>query len=162
MTTGSTQPKHRSTAQHARRGFTLTETMLVLAIIAVVASIAVPRYDGAVARYRCDLAARRLASDLQMARAQARATSAPIEVVINKNSYTIHNIPALDESGATYHVDLSQAPYAVAIKHSLGNPAKIVFNPYGVPNQGAAVVVSANRHTRTVTLDAHSGVAQVE
>src|SRR5690606_27031377 len=62
-------------AQPLRRGFSLLELVMVLTIIAILAAIATPRYANAMARYRADLAARRIAADLLLAQRLARTES---------------------------------------------------------------------------------------
>src|SRR3954468_24220391 len=88
--------------------FSLFELLFVIAIIAIVAAMAMPRYGRSVARYRAECAAKRVAADLALARSTAKAVSAERIVTFNTvaGSYTL---------GAVRHLDHSSAPYTVTL-----------------------------------------------
>ena len=69
-----------------RRGFTLLELVLVVAILGVVAAIAAPRYGNAIQNYRANAAAQRLRADLEYARARAKSTSSSRTVTVSPGS----------------------------------------------------------------------------
>src|SRR2546423_11308670 len=79
-----------------RRAFSLIEMVLVLAILAMVSAIAVPRYAGSIARYRAETAARRVAADLALAAAHAADAGKPQLVVFVARSYQMPGMPHLD------------------------------------------------------------------
>lgn len=151
-----------------RRAFSLVEIVLVLAIMAVLAAIAAPRYGASIANYRALLAAHRLASDVTLARSAARAASASRSVVLDVNggSYSIPGLAALDGRGSGYAVKLADAPYSAAIKSVVfTNPSAtttLTFDGFGVPDGGATIVVGSGNWTRTVLVDAASGAATVK
>jgi prepilin-type N-terminal cleavage/methylation domain-containing protein len=151
----------------ADRGFSLVELAIVAAILAIGAAVAAPRYSGAVARYRAQSAARRIAADIQMAQALARSTSSGRRVIFgfkpNAYALTDSTTPA---SSATYQVDLADAPcHARIISVTLGNgdlTQTVAFDGYGRPRTSATVVVASGGAQATVEMAAESGAVQAK
>src|SRR5690349_12774102 len=86
--------------------FSLIELVLVIAIIAVVGAIALPRYSNSLHNYRATLAAKRIATDLQMAQFRARAlsTTRTVAFTVTGSTYQIAGESDLTKSGSTYTV----------------------------------------------------------
>lgn len=146
--------------------FTLIELVLVIATIAVLSAIAVPRYADSLARYRADLAAKRVAADLMLARSNARTTSS-VQVVnfaTPADGYTLTGIAAPDGGAGDYAVRLSDEPYGATLGTvAFGDPpaTSVSFDRYGTPNAGGNVVVKAGRYQKTVSVDIVNGKAVV-
>jgi len=140
--------------------FTLLEVVMVLVIVAIVAAIAVPRYAAALHRYRAEHAARRIAADLEYARALARQSSATQRVVFDADAdtYTLPGRADLDHPKETYTVDLADAPYRADLAAaSFGAAATAVFDGFGMPRVGGAVKVAAGGYVYLVTVDGETG-----
>ena len=132
-------------------GFTLLEICIVLAIMAIVAAIAAPRYGSAVGRYQAKVAARSIVTDLSFARDRARTTSASQVVTFSPdtNEYQIPGVVDLKESSPNYTVRLSGDPYnAQLVSADFGGSNSVTFNGYGVPSSGGAVVVGTPRASK--------------
>lgn len=144
-----------------RPGFSLVELVMVMAILAVMAAIAIPRYAQAAARYRAALAAHRVVVDLALARDRARSssTSRTITFDLAAHRYSmVHGLTAAIEAV----VELDLAPYAVTIESAdFGGDAVVKFNGYGQPDSGGVVQVRCGDTWRSVVLDAASGEAVV-
>ena len=139
--------------------------MMAIAIIAIVAAIATPRYANALTRYRAEAAARRVVADLALARQTAKSTSSSrtVEFDAADDSYVIPNVRELDTAGTTYRVQLKDPPYqAQIVSVDLGGDSEIVFDGFGIPDSGGFVIVQAGDVQYTVVLDANTGVAEVQ
>ncbi len=145
-------------------GFTLIELVIVVVIAAVMTGIAMGRYGQALARYRADHAARRVAADLALARSEAKTTGSSVTVSFDpaNNRYQVSAIPGLNSSASEYSVALGEAPYgSTLVSAALGGDAAVVFNGHGVPDSGGTVVVQCGVTERTVSLNADSGRATI-
>ena len=154
----------RTTARH-RRGLSLFELGMTLAIMGVIAAIAMPRYAGAISRYRVDLAARRIAADLAMAQNRARVTGSTRTVTFTPKTatYVLASVADFKTVGSDYTVKLSESPYQAAINSvDLGSDGVIVFNGYGYPDSGGSIVVSSGSNQKTVAVNATTGGVTIQ
>jgi len=148
-----------------RVGFSLLELVLVLAMVGVVSAMAVPRYSSSISYYRADMTSRRVVADLALARRHALITGAAETVTFTPASgqYQILGLQSLDHSSNDYIVKLSGSPYhTTLVSASFGGDATVVFDAYGVPDDGGQVVVQAGDFQKTIVLDADSGKATVQ
>ena len=150
------------------RAFSLIELVLVIATIAVLSAIAVPKYASAMNRYRVDLAAKRVVADLALARASARASGKGqvVNFAAPANGYTMAGLAAPDGRAGDYTVRLGDEPFKCAISRvEFGSAApfatSVRFTRYGTPEAGGGVVVSSGDYSKTVLLDPVSGRAEV-
>ncbi len=146
-------------------GFSLLELVLVIAIIATLAAIAVPRYGGAVARYRIEAAARRIVEDLALARASARSKSASVTVTFDvaANQYQLSGVASLNDPQSDAELNLSDPPYrARLVSAVLGGDNAVVFNGFGAPDSGGMIVIAGGAVTKTIVLDVDSGTATAQ
>ena len=156
--------KTHSTVSARGRGFTIIELIIVLAIAAVLATLAAPRYINSINRYRADVAARRIAADLALAQSRARATSSSRVVAfdLSHNNYRLNGEADPDSLLKTYTVELSAEPYRVAISTvSFGGNATLSFNGYGVPDSSGSVQIKCGKEQRTIDIDGGTGVTSI-
>jgi len=150
----------------------LIELVLVIAIVAVIAAMAAPRYTDALARYRIDSTSRRIADDFALAQSRARSTSSSRTIVFNaaSSSYQLIGERDLNVSGNTYSVNLAADPYYASVnKLNFGlnggpsvNTMTITFNGYGVPNTAGTVQIKCGAYTRKIMIDGDTGAPIVK
>jgi prepilin-type N-terminal cleavage/methylation domain-containing protein len=147
-----------------RQGISLTELVVVLAIIGILSAIAVPRYAASLINYRLDAAARRIAADLALARSQAMTTSRsqPVAFNVAAGTYQMAGVLTLDRRGTDYSVALGSDPYFVKLLSANfgGNPT-VTFDAYGGADSSGTVVLEAGGTQKTVSLDRYTGKATV-
>jgi prepilin-type N-terminal cleavage/methylation domain-containing protein len=147
-------------AVRASAGFSVLETLVVVALIGVVAAIAIPMSGNALGYYRVSGDARSLSNEIAVAKMRAASTfgRARVYVDLNGKSFRIEtrkNATSnwVAESGTTYlnpqvsfgygvvasappntQASIGQAPACTNnSEEPIGNTACIVFNSRGIP-----------------------------
>ena len=101
--------------EDAVRGFTLLELTLVLAIVSVFSGVVVLSYGRALAGYRADAAAERVATDIRLTQTKARGMSTSRAIIFSTgtNSYGILDEPGATNPAQSYLVNLGADPLRV-------------------------------------------------
>ena len=134
----------------------MVELLAVITILSIVAALAAPRVAGFTTQQSLEAAARRIATDLDFARRNARNGSAARTVSFDPitNRYEMAGVSDPNRPAQDYTVDLSLDPYRAAIVSAdFGGASAITFDGFGTPDSGGTVVVQVGSQQRTVTFD---------
>jgi prepilin-type N-terminal cleavage/methylation domain-containing protein len=154
-------------ARRDGRGFTLVEVAVVIAILAVLAAIAVPRYSLALQRYRAAAVGQRVAADLALAQTLGKTTSIgqPVAFSVASNNYQLTGYAGFLGGGAqaNYTVSLAASPYnATLVSANFNSTTQVTFNRFGQPDNGGTVVVQVGTVQKTITVDGTTGKVTVQ
>lgn len=143
--------------------YTLFELVVTMSILTILASVAAPKYAGAVARYKVDSAARKLIADIDQTRALARASGSNriIRFAPTGDSYTIVGLRTRATVKSDYSVSLGAPPYSIKLESaSFAGSSELEFNGHGIPTDGGSIVLRGGSITKTIVIDPASGAAQ--
>jgi prepilin-type N-terminal cleavage/methylation domain-containing protein len=123
-----------------RRGFTLVELAVVVALLAVIAAVAVPRFASASARARLDAATARVVNDISITAASARAAGASRQIVFSAGTdeYLMIGVPSRG-AFTNRQVQLAGQPYDTnLVSASFDGSPLLAMNGYGVADFGGS------------------------
>jgi type II secretory pathway pseudopilin PulG len=136
----------------------MIEVVIVLLTMGILTAVAAPKFFDSLLFHRVESAARRVKADLELARTQARLTSATQSVTFVNSVYTLSNTKNLDRPAAVYSVDLKKQPYSLdSATPDFSSATNVSFDGYGTPSSGGTVVLVAKAHQATVTLNGTTG-----
>lgn len=151
------------TAHHKPRpAYTLVELVTVVVLLGIFTAVAAPKYADALASYRVNCAARRIAADLRMARdyAERLSTSETVDFNASNETYAFSTIKDLDHPGVLCTVKLASSQYAVDIAAAtFGAGDAVQFDMYGRPNYSGTVVVQSKSFQKTISVDIAGNVS---
>ena len=145
--------------------YSLLELVLVLAIMAIITALAVPRYNSSLSRYRADAAARRIANDLELTQSRAYSRNATQSAVfsIASNSYQLAGIADLNHPNQPYTVKLADPPYFAVLKSvNFAGSNTVSFDGYGQPTNPGVIILVVGVEQRTITVDPSSAQATIK
>jgi len=119
-----------------QNGFSLVETVVVIAIISVLAGIAVPGFSRLLAHYRIESQTRALLADLQQARAGALYQRRATRVMVSPDRYDIYS-SAADNHPAPLRSSLLRYPL------SLDTHYTVEFDARGLANTNCSLCVDS-------------------
>ncbi|MEO1535168.1 MAG: prepilin-type N-terminal cleavage/methylation domain-containing protein [Planctomycetota bacterium] len=145
------------------RGFTLVELAVVIAVLAVVAAVAVPRFASASARSRLDAAAARVTNDIALLSATAQAASTDRQAVFDSFSDQYVLLGVRDRGRMLNRgVNLGTAPFETNLVSATfdGSPL-LTMNGYGVAETSGTINLAVGSFGKRIVLLAGSSSVQV-
>ncbi len=140
------------------------ELVVVMAIIAMLAAVALPRFGSSLTLQKADAAARRITADLTLARRNAMATSTPRTILLTTGANATYELVGMkhpDFQTRAYIVYLADDCYgAELVSYDFGGDKELVFDMYGVPDTGARLALRVGDSVRRIDVDADTGVTR--
>lgn len=140
-----------------RPGFSLVELATVVAIMAILAAIAMPRMADAAARRDLDGATQRLVADLRNAQQHALASSLSKSVTFNLDAETyLVDAPDPISSAKTYTVRVRHGSGRADLRSTTLPASAATFDANGLATTTGVVEFAVGRYRRSVAITAGS------
>ncbi len=144
--------------QSFRSGFTFIEMVIAILVMGILSAVAVPNYVTAIAKYRADLAARKIVADLHYAKSEAQRTSQSrtVHFYSVENRYILEDVVDIDHPDLPHTVvELVNDPFsATIVSVDFDGDSAVIFDMYGRPDSIGTVDIQSGNVLRTVTLAA--------
>jgi Tfp pilus assembly protein FimT len=149
--------------RETRRAVTMVELVIVIMVMSIMTAVAAPAFFESLMYHRVESAARRVKADLELARHTARLKSTTQSVAFAASAYSLSSaVTGHDDPNEAYTVDLAAAPYELSkVTVNFSNSQAVSFDGYGMPSSGGTVVLTAQGHQCTVTLDGVTGEVSI-
>lgn len=118
-----------------KKGFTIIEIVLVIALIGILATISLPVYKKTAAHYSLITAARMIASDIRLAQQRSITESRSYRLLFNTGSDNYQLLSVSNKSEINY------LPKGIKIIRTNFTDKTLSFLPSGAPSQGGRVVL---------------------
>lgn len=146
-----------------RRGVTLVDLVVTLAIMSIVAAIAIPKFAAAIDRRALLNSAYRVAADCRRARGAAidGATTASIQFTAGESSYSVQitNGPL---AGTKESVAINVSPLGAAVVSTSGISSDLLqFDAYGNTSKDSGILLGRGKQRVTVSVAAAGGKVSV-
>ncbi len=148
---------HKNCNRYQIKGFTLIEVVLVIAILGLLSTVAVPNFKNTLAKYKLEMAAKELAQNIQLAQQKAITRGNICKIVLDlhkKDNYMVLS------GGRGKMIKLPPGVYFDWTTYYDVNNT-IVFNPTGAPNRGGTVAITNGKDTLYVIVLLSTGRVRI-
>lgn len=153
------QLKGEHTKKHINRnGYTLIEVIMVIALLGLLSTIALPDFKKTMTKYKLEVAAYELAQNIRLTQQKSISEGITYKIVFDlnqKNSYQMLS------SGRGKLIKLPSGVFFDWTTYSEVNKT-LSFNPSGAPNQGGTIaIVNGDDNTLYVIVSVATGRVRV-
>ena len=158
----------------SRSGFSYAEILIVILMVAVLWSVAMPRYASSTHRTRVEAASLEIVAAVNLARRLARTQGRSCQIAFDvpQQTYELIGVKHPHTPSADYRIALDEGFYPVELRSARfasgeNSQTTLTFNIYGRPIVGSqplstgSIVVRSGEHQREVSIDAVTGRATV-
>lgn len=147
--------------KNSSKGFTVTELMIALGILAVILVVGIPTLNNWMPKYRLKDAARQIASDMQLARYRAIATNVRHGIYFDGTgvAYKLYS----DNDGDA-NFDSGEEEKTVTLEKVTCTPASqtINFLPAGTATTATVTITNTKGQTASVTVLEATGRIRIQ
>jgi type IV fimbrial biogenesis protein FimT len=137
-----------------RAGFTLVELLVVIAVLAIVATVGIPNFGPTVANSRATAAANGLLGALQLARSEAVRLNEPVLITPTGGNWAAGWTITRPGTGTTIRQREALARITIT-----GGPANIAFGSAGNANPAPSFTIVSNGASRCLIVTASGSAA---
>ena len=153
-----------STGRNKRRGVTLMEMMVVLAIIALIVGISFPSTIAGMENLRLAAATRSVAAFMNIAanRAERRQQAIELSISVKENAVTMRSPDAAFVKQLSLPAGIAVQAVWPALPEPNDEPRRFLFQPGGVAPRIGIEISNRRGARRIVRLNPITGVAEIE
>ena len=146
--------RQEMTIMHKNSGFTFTELMVTIAVVAILASLAIPNYIAWLPNYRLQSGAEKVQSTLQLARITAIKENATVRVAFNTANETYQAFVPAKPPEPERTIRTGRMPAGVNIFSAVfGGGAFVEFDNQGITmnnTDGSTQLINNSGRTKTI------------
>lgn len=138
-------------------GFTVTEMVVTLSVVSVVASLALPATGGLLDRYRLSSAVSQVAMEVTRARMQAVGQNRWVRLKMTSDGI----VREVSGNGTTFTQDGNAAPLPTGVEIMFGGSGGPKFNRQGIASNSAYVLMTNSQGNRVLWVNVLGRVKQL-
>jgi len=142
----------------SKNGFTLIEVALVVAVLGVLSTIAVPNFKNTLDRYKLEVAAHELAQNIRLTQQKSISEGTTYKILLDLNKKDNYQLVSGRRG------KLVKLPQGVFIDWTTYSEVdkSIIFYPTGAPNRGGTIAVTNGKDSLFVIVSVATGRVRID